>query len=67
MNRATVIDRTFNRLVVDIVREVFEPPVNPVASKRIGGSLNNFNVLLRHRTTQYPAARPGGRVDDAES
>ena len=60
MNRATIIDCTFNRLVVDIVREVFEPPVNPVASKRIGGSLNNSDVLLRHRLLQQPGGFEGG-------
>ncbi len=59
MNRARVIDCTFNRLVVDIVREVFEPPVNPVASKRIGGSLNNSDVLLRHRWLSISLSRPG--------
>jgi hypothetical protein len=49
VHRATVIERTLGRPVVDIVRPVFGDRVEVMAVVRIEAGFHGFHVLLRHR------------------
>src|SRR3954447_12439910 len=59
MHRATVVWRSLDRSVIDVLGQVLQVPIDPAFGKRLVSSADDLHVLLRHRLLPQPGGFEG--------
>src|SRR5438045_9590893 len=62
MHRATVVWRSLDRSVIDVLGQVLQVPIDPAFGKRLVSSTDDLHVLLRHRLRSISLARANQRL-----